>query len=415
MKIIYLHQYFNTPSMVGSTRSYEMARRLVEFGHEVHMITSWREKDEKIYWRCSEEAGVRVHWLPVPYSNEMGFYERIIAFIKFALGAARKAIELKGDVIFATSTPLTIAIPGILASKFHRIPMVFEVRDLWPEIPIAMGVLKNPILKLLARILEKIAYLNSVRIVALSPDMAREISLRGVSKKRIDVIPNSSDIDFFQAVRFGGEIFRSKTRWLKNRPLLVYCGTFGQVNGVDYLVNVAVELEKIEPNICILAVGEGKMKPHIKELASKKKVLNKNFFILDAVKKMEMPKILAAADIASSVVIDLPVLWANSANKFFDALAAGKPFLINHKGWLADLLENSKAGLVVDPNYPAKAAELIAMKINDKDWLENAGKASFRLAKERFDRCMLAKRLEKVLQKAIKYGKEGSDENERAL
>jgi UDP-N-acetylglucosamine:LPS N-acetylglucosamine transferase len=143
MKIIYLHQYFNTPTMVGSTRSYEMARRLVAYGHEVHMITSWREDDGRKNWFKTEENGINVHWLPVPYSNEMGFYERIKAFVKFALGSAKKAIELKGDIVFATSTPLTIAVPGIIASKINRIPMVFEVRDLWPEVPVALGILRG--------------------------------------------------------------------------------------------------------------------------------------------------------------------------------------------------------------------------------------------------------------------------------
>jgi thioesterase domain-containing protein len=112
MKITYLHQYFNTPSMSGGTRSYEMAKRLVAKGHEVNMITSWREDDGRKGWFETEEAGIRVHWLPVPYSNKMGFRERINAFIRFAFGAARKAASLPADLVFATSTPLTIALSG---------------------------------------------------------------------------------------------------------------------------------------------------------------------------------------------------------------------------------------------------------------------------------------------------------------
>src|SRR5690625_3260213 len=155
MKIIYLHQYFNTPEMSGGTRSYEMARRLVTAGHEVHMITSWRDPDRADEnWFETVEAGVNVHWLPVPYSNHMSYGERIKAFSRFAHQAGTKAKELQGDVIFATSTPLTIAIPAISASKKHKVPMVFEVRDLWPELPIAIGALNNPILKWAAKRLE---------------------------------------------------------------------------------------------------------------------------------------------------------------------------------------------------------------------------------------------------------------------
>ncbi|XKF14805.1 hypothetical protein LL947_09945 [Halomonas sp. BLK-85] len=92
MKIIYLHQYFNTPEISGGTRSYEMARRMVSSGHEVHMVTSYREQGEsRRGWFKTEESGIHVHWYPVPYSNHMGFAQRLKAFFAFALAARRKA------------------------------------------------------------------------------------------------------------------------------------------------------------------------------------------------------------------------------------------------------------------------------------------------------------------------------------
>ena len=165
--------FINTliPSMTGGTRSYEMARRLVEMGHEVNMVTSWREPDDRKHWFETSEAGIKVHWLPVPYSNRMGFYDRILAFLKFALRSSRLAAALDSDIVFATSTPLTIAIPAVFASYKRRVPMVFEVRDLWPEMPIAIGSLKNPFLVKAARFLEHWAYRHSSSVVALSPGM----------------------------------------------------------------------------------------------------------------------------------------------------------------------------------------------------------------------------------------------------
>ncbi|HYW79914.1 MAG TPA: glycosyltransferase, partial [Thermoguttaceae bacterium] len=121
MKIIYLHQYFNTPTMTGGTRSYEMARRLVERGHEVHMVTSSRDDETPGQssqggpthgWTETVEAGIQVHWCSVPYSNHMSYRRRIGAFAKFSQRAARKAASIRGDVVLATSTPLTIALPG---------------------------------------------------------------------------------------------------------------------------------------------------------------------------------------------------------------------------------------------------------------------------------------------------------------
>ncbi|MBT6673966.1 MAG: glycosyltransferase, partial [Proteobacteria bacterium] len=124
MNILYLHQYFNTPDMSGGTRSYEMARRFVQQGHEVHMITSWREPRDDQAWFESNEAGIHVHWLPVEYTNKMSFLNRIKAFLKFAIKSANKTASIKADIIFATSTPLTIALPAVYAAKIQKIPMV---------------------------------------------------------------------------------------------------------------------------------------------------------------------------------------------------------------------------------------------------------------------------------------------------
>ena len=184
MKITYLHQYFNTPDIPGGTRSYEMARRLVAMGHEVNMLTTWRKEKEqwlprfpknKSGWFETYEAGIKVHWLPVPYSNRMGFGERIRAFFQFALRGAQRAAALDADIVFATSTPLTIALPAVYAARRRKVPMVFEVRDLWPEMPIAMGALQSPLQIRAARALESWAYRNAAAVVALSRGMKQGV------------------------------------------------------------------------------------------------------------------------------------------------------------------------------------------------------------------------------------------------
>ena len=191
LKIVYLHQYFNLPSDAGGTRSYEMARRLVAWGHEVHMVASSRDAEPN--WRCgwreTEESGIHVHWLPVPYSNAFSYAARTRAFFEFAWGAELKAASLEGDVVFATSTPLTIALPAVYAARRKQIPMVFEVRDLWPELPIAMGALRRPLLIAAARCLERFAYRNSAHIVALS--LTRKVLRLSVGRSAICFQPQS--------------------------------------------------------------------------------------------------------------------------------------------------------------------------------------------------------------------------------
>lgn len=387
--------------MAGGTRSFEMARRLVHEGHEVHVVTTWSSPTEKRGWYETEESGIRVHWLPVPYSNAMSYRDRIIAFMRFAFSSANKAASLNGDVIFASSTPLTIALPAIYASVLKRIPMVFEVRDLWPEIPIVIGALRDPVLKGLARFLEWLAYHCSAHVVALSPGMAEGVMRRGIPASRITVIPNSCDLELFDVPAEHGDAFRAKHEWLGKRPLIVYAGTMGFINGVEYFVKLAKRVSEWDPEIRFLVVGEGKEERQVKDTAASLGVLNKNFFMIQQIPKREMPYVLNAADVTTSFVINLKELWPNSANKFFDSLAAGRPIAINHEGWQADIIRRSGAGLVLDPVDIDKSAELLLQALKNRDWLANAGLAARKLSREEFSRDELAKRLENILQNVV--------------
>ena len=188
MRIIYLHQYFTPPDRPGGTRSYEMARRLAAKGHGVTMITSSANLDETWApsdgWHARELEGIRLEIVRVPYDNAMSFASRIRAFFRFAAAASRRVLKVKGDVVFATSTPLTIILPALTAKLFLRIPLVFEVRDLWPDLPIAVGALRDPLARTAARWLEWAAYHASAHIVALSPGMARGVMRRGIPASR---------------------------------------------------------------------------------------------------------------------------------------------------------------------------------------------------------------------------------------
>ena len=410
LKIIYFHQYFNTPKMAGGTRSYEMGRRLVEYGHQVEMITSYRSESnagsESERWFQTEESGIRVHWLPVPYSNKMSYRQRIKAFIKFAWGAARKAASIEGDIVFATSTPLTIALPAVYTARKKKVPMVFEVRDLWPEMPIAVGALKNPILKWAARRLERFTYNNSKRIIALSPGMKEGIVKTGYPASKVEIIPNSSDIDFFNVDPEVGRQIRLKYQWLGERPLVVYTGTIGIINGVDYLARLAGAVWKLDQEIRFVIIGEGQGEEKMITEAETVGVLDKSFFVLSKMPKEEVRNWLSAADLSTSVFVDLKEMWNNSANKFFDALASGTPVAINYGGWQKEMLEESGAGLVLDPHDIDSATGLLVEKVRDEKWLNNAGRAAEKLARERFDRNKLAKKLEAVLFEAVHKNEE---------
>lgn len=391
--------------MTGGTRSYEMARRLVMRGHEVHVVTTWRDKSDAKGWFQTQEDGIHVHWLPVAYNNRMSYPKRTLAFCRFAIRSAQKAASLRGDLIFATSTPLTIALPGAFASRALKVPMVFEVRDLWPEVPIAMGILRNPVLQKVAIGLEKFAYRNSAEVVALSPGMKDGVVKQGYPAERVTEIPNSADLDFFDPRKANADAFRAAHPEFAGRSLVVYTGTFGAANGVSYAVRLASACLRKKSEICFALIGDGAELDKVRAEAEAAGVLGKNLFIYPPVPKRSMPDILAGADVALSLFIDVKALWANSANKFFDSLASGTPVAINYGGWQAELLEKHGAGLALPANDPDAAAENLSRFLSDKERLLKASRAARELAEKRFSRDELAKQLDEVLIRAGMKGR----------
>lgn len=399
MKIIYLHQYFHTPDVPGSIRSYEMARRMVARGHEVDLITSDRRPPAGSRgWRETNEAGIRVHWLPVPYENTDSVATRVQAFFKFAYGAARRASSIKADLIFATSTPLTIALPAVWAAKRQKIPMVFEIRDLWPELPIAMGALKGQPIIAGAEWLERFAYRNAAEIIALSPGMKDGVVRTGYPAERVHVVPNSCDLELFDVPASAGAAFRAKYDWLGDRPLIVYVGTLGAINGVSYLAELAAKVREHAPDVRFAVVGGGAEEPKVRARAQELGVLGDNFHMLGKIPKRDVPALLSAATFATSLFIDVKEMWHNSANKFFDGLAAGKPMLINYGGWQAELLNDAGAGIVVSPHDLDGAARMLLEALADENRLADMGSASRWLAQDDFSRDVLAEKLIGVLE-----------------
>lgn len=402
MRIVYIHQYYRTPEMAGGTRSHEFARRLVERGHQVSLITADPAfaGAPRSGWRKTTEAGIEVYWVNVRYDNAMPPWRRIVSFLHFMGRAARLAVALPQDLVFATSTPLTVAIPGVWSAYRRRVPFVFEVRDLWPSLPIAMGALRSRPSRTAARLLERWSYARADKIIALSPDMAHGV-LAVRPQSDVTVIPNGSDIELFRQVSAADERLAVEHPWTADRPIILYAGTFGRANGVGYLVDVAAELRDTMPEAAVVLVGGGAEFESVRARADNRGVLGKNCFVLDSVTKQEVAAWFRACSVAVSTFVDLPGLQANSPNKVFDALAAGRPVAVNNGGWMADLLEKSGAGIELPPTSPADAAAQLSALLTDPTRLEAASQAARALADTEFSRDILFSRFEKVLTQAV--------------
>ncbi|WP_309081062.1 glycosyltransferase family 4 protein [Zhihengliuella sp.] len=395
MHITYLHQYFVKPEQNGGSRTYEMTKRLVRAGHRVDVITSDRalRRSGRKTWRVEDVNGARVHYYPVPYDQKMGVMRRLVAFLEFAVVSSFRARKLNSDLVFATSTPLTIGIPGLIAVLGRRSPFVFEVRDLWPAIPIAMGALKNPIMRAAAVWLEKTIYRRADAIVALSPEMKAGVVETGYSEDRVSVIPNGSDLDTFaDADTQGAELIDSRPEFY-GKKLAVYCGTFGPAKYVRYIIDLADRVRSIDDTILFYLVGEGPEKDELVELAAKRSLLNSTVYFDPGVPKENVCGIFGAATINISTVADIPGLAGNSANKVFDSFAAGRPIAINHGGWQAEILERSGAGVVLSPEASDADARRFVEFVNDEAGMARARRSAKNLAETEFARDNLAAKL----------------------
>ena len=390
MHILYLHQYFCPPDGAGGTRSYEIARRLIKRGHKVTMITSSAFFPDNYNFQTRENIyldGIELLVCNVKYNNSMNFNRRVFAFIEFIFKSVALTLKTKNtDLIFATSTPLTIIIPAFIISIIRNNPIIFEVRDLWPELPIAVGAIKNPILKFLTYKLEKFAYIISKRIIALSPGMKDSIEKKGVNKSKISIVPNGCDIDLFQRHDFINinEIITENK--ILTKPIVLYAGTFGVINDLNYIIELANESLKLSLDINFLLCGDGLEKDHIIRRAKKTNTLNKNLWILDSIPKTSVPTLMNIATVSISVFKNIPEMQNNSANKFFDSIAAGKPIIINYKGWQAKLIESAGIGLVLP--YKDKKNAIIKLNkfINSKKRLSYAQLKAQQLSKGKFNR-----------------------------
>jgi glycosyltransferase involved in cell wall biosynthesis len=399
MRILYLHQYFMTRAGVGGTRSYEFARRFVGRGHEVSMVTAGRSGS-----RRHEIDGIDVVEVGAGYSDYMrgtalAYPRRLLAFLGFALAATLKAVRLpRPDVVYATSPPLTMALPAIAASVRHRVPLVFEVRDLWPEAPIQMGALRNPLAQRLARGLERFVYRRAAHVIALSPGMRDGVVAAGVAPERVTLVPNASDLELFSPEVDGAEA--RERLGLGERFVCTYFGTMGEANDLAPVVEAAARMrERGEDGVAFVLHGDGKRRPQLEELARRRGADNVVFSdpIPD---KGSVARLVAASDACMTIYKDVPILATCSPNKLFDTFAGGRAAIVNTEGWLKELVEENEAGVYVRANDPAELAERVAELRDDPDRVRRYGENARRLAEREFARDELAARALAVLEAA---------------
>jgi len=329
----------------------------------------------------------------------MSSKKRFYSFVDFSFRATLFGIRIKKyDLIFATSTPLTVAIPGIILSFLRRVPMIFEVRDLWPEVPIQMGVIKNPIIIKFLRFFENFTYRRAEHIIALSPGMAEGILTAGISKDKVTMIPNYCNLDFFKP---GKPNVNNLEKLVYNNHIIAYSGAISDANNLELIINATEKLQKVGSPVIFVIAGDGREKPRLEKLVETKKL--KNVIFLGKISKYEVVNLYRRAIACIVLFKNLPVLSTNSPNKFFDAVSTGKPIITNMRGWIGEMVESNKIGFSVENDNPQAIVDAVNKLINmDKKQIEEMGQNARKLAVEKFDSNAMASKLEMIFKRAIK-------------
>lgn len=395
MKLLYIHQHFATPKGSAGIRSYQMARRMVARGHSVTMLCG-RGTDGQTGLTGPFERGVRrgrvdgidVIEVDLAYSNKDHFAKRVMTFVSFMLRTSKFVLTERYDLLFATTTPLTVGVPGVLGRWLRNKPFVFEVRDLWPELPRAMGVIRNPLILWAMGVLEWASYRSAHRLIGLSPGIVEGIAHRGVDRRRIATIPNGCDLDIFAL-----EAPSWQPDGVRDDDLVaLFAGAHGIANGLDAALDAAEVLRGRGRNdIRIVLIGNGMKKAEL--MADAEARCLSNVIFLDPVRKTELVGLMHRADVGLQLLADIPAFYyGTSPNKFFDYIAAGIPVLNNYPGWLAGLIEEADCGIAVPPRDPAAFADALERFADDRAATRAMGDRARALAQREFPRDLLAER-----------------------
>jgi len=396
MRILYLHQYFCTPQSSGGVRSYEFARRWVEAGHEVEVVTGTGYDPTLPANGITVIDGISVRCVGVKYHAKMGFIRRLWAFTLFALKASWRAARSRDcDLVLATSTPLTIAIPALCAKWIARRPMVFEVRDVWPDAAIDIGQLNSPLLIGLARCLEKTVYRAADHVVPLSTGMRDRINGKVVLESKMTMIPNCCDLKRFAHGR--RERFRTELG-CQDKFVILYVGAINAANHIEALAD-SIDLLQVEENWEWWFVGGGNRFDWLEQQARLRNWHGVR--LLGPQTRDEVVDYAAGADCGVISFIPKPVYYENSPNKFFDYIAASLPVVFSRSTWLQDVIAEYKAGFIgADGDAHQLVDHLLRLK-HDPVLRKRMGRDARRMAEERFSRDEMAKRYLELFHRVI--------------
>ncbi len=390
-----------------SARIFELSRRWAKKGAEVSVITGFPhhptgiippEYRGKSFMRESRE-GISVIRTYVYATPNEGFFKRILSDMSFMLSSIIQGASQSGkqDIIIASSPQFFVGIAGYAISRLKNVPFIFEVRDLWPESIIQLGLLKNRLIIKMLEAIEMFLYHKAIHIVGVADSTVEILTKRGVPANKISIIKNGVDLELFNHLCDGAEVRRGLNS--QNNFIISYIGTHGLSHALDSVLRTA-ELLKDQPLIKFLFIGEGAEKNNL--IRQAKQLNLKNVKFIDQISKDDLPHYYAASDAVLVTLRNLPLFKCVIPSKIFEIMAMAKPILISVEGESKNLVvKDAKAGIAVLPENPQDLAKQILLIKKDQAYAVSLGKNGRNYVEKHFDRNELADQYLKLIEKLI--------------
>lgn len=404
MHILLIHQYFLRPGEGGGPRFNELARRWSAAGHQVtvlagqvHYATGFKPEAERARLVVEHHHdGARVLRVFTPATFRRSMLDRALAFGAFglsAIAAAEATIDWKTvDVVLASSPSLIVALPALWSRVVRGLPVVFEVRDLWPESAITTGVISQSgltaraLYALEAQMCHRATWINAV-----TPAIGADLVERSLARAdRLSIIPNGADLTLFDRPLPPRHELRARLGWADDECVALYTGAHGLANGLDQLIDLAALAKTRAPKLRIVALGDGPERDRLIARTRSASPPLDNLQWCPPVPREDVPAWLDAADVGLVILRDVPTFRTVYPNKLFDIMAAARPVVSNVLGDAQTLLNEAEAGLTVAPEDPLALLHALITLADDPIERQRMGDRGRALVRARFSRARAA-------------------------
>jgi glycosyltransferase involved in cell wall biosynthesis len=395
VRIAYLCHYFVPEPAAPAARVHEFARAWTKAGQQVSVITTFPNHPlgrvppayRGRWWTTEYVDGIRVLrcWLyAVP---NRGVARRGLDHLSFMVTSVLFGLPRLGpvDVVVASSPPLFSALSGLLIARLKRVPFVLEVRDLWPEAIVELGLMRPGFGVRALSALARFLYRQASRVVVVTRSFADHLVEQGVAPEKLVVIPNGADTRAFAPDIRAGKAARDTLR-LDGRFVVAYVGSHGLSHGLGAVLDAAAA----QPEVTFLLVGDGADRERL--LAERNRRQLSNVVMRGSVDRSDVPGLYAAADACLVPLRDVPLFSAFVPSKLFEVLAAGRPVIGAVRGEARDILARSGGALLVEPEHGDQLADAVDQLRRDPDLRAELGRRGRAFAEQYYDRDALAQR-----------------------